>query len=377
MNVMTQGRAMKLLPPTFATALLSCTALVAASPSVRAQAEPPLVRPSGALDIRLGGFVRFGVDFGRPDSSNLREGSFITDSEVNVTASGVADATGLAYGAVIELEADEFATRNVDETSIFVQGGWGRVVLGSNDSGTLEIGGLSAYEGTVFDGYYGGIGAQTVSAGTGGLDGDISTINPDGFFYSVFDSSDATKIRYDTMVLGAPQSGFVLSAAFTPDSGSRGDISPEDSGDVENVVEAGALYGLGFEGGHVILGATIALGSAEDDGATPGGGDFFDYGIGGELFVGPFGIAGAVGQNESIEADWFSLGVGYRGQVFNASLNYGYSDTDGGPSPQELIASLDTGIMQGVVLQADLGMVDPDTEDDSFVTGLVRIQVGF
>ena len=358
-------------------ALLGGTALVAAAPPAMAQAEPPVVRPAGALDIKLGGFVRFGVDFGQPDGSNLRELSFITDSEINVTASGVADASGLAYGAVIELEADEFSTRNVDETSIFFQGGWGRVVLGSNDSGTLEIGGLSAYKGTVFDGYYGGIGAQTVSAGSGGIDGDGSTLNPDGFVYSVFDSSDATKIRYDTMVLGAPQSGFVLSVAFTPDSGSRGDISPEDSGDVENVVEAGALYGLGFDGGSVILGGTIALGSEEDDGAIPGGGDFFDYGIGAQVFFGAFGIAGAVGQNESIEADWFSVGVGYRGAVFNASLNYGYSDTDDGPAPQELIASFDTGIMQGVVLQADVGMVDPDSEDDSFFTGLVRLQVAF
>lgn len=358
-------------------ALLATTALVAAAPAVRAQAEPPVVRPSGALDIRLGGFVRVGVDFGQPDSSDLRELSLITDSELHVSASGVADATGLAYGATIELEADESSTRNVDETSIFFQGGWGRVVLGANDSGTYEIGGLSAYKGTVFEDYYGGIGAQTVSAGSGGIDGDGSTLNPEGFVYSVFDSSDATKIRYDTMVLGAPQSGFVLSAAFTPDTGSRGDISPEDSGDFENVVEAGALYGLGFDGGSVILGGTIALGSAEDDGATPGDGDFFDYGIGAQVFVGPFGVSGAVGQNESIEADWFSLGVGYRGAVFNASLNYGYSDTDDGPAPQELIASFDTGIMPGVVLQADVGMVDPDSEDDSFFTGLVRIQAAF
>lgn len=358
-------------------ALLAGTALVAGASQAWAQAEPPLVRPSGALDIKIGGAVRFGLEFGQPDDSELRELSFITDSELNVSASGVADASGLAYGAVIELEADEFSTRNVDESSIFFQGGWGRVVLGSNDSGTLEVGSLSAYKGTVFDGYYGGIGAQTVAAGSGGIDGDGSTLNPEGFVYSVFDSSDATKIRYDTMVLGGAQSGFVLSVAFTPDSGSRGDISAEDSGDVENVVEAGALYGLGFDGGSVIAGATLALGSEEDDGAIPGGGDFFDYGIGAQLFLGSFGIAGAIGQNESIEADWFSLGVGYRGPVFNASLNYGYSDADDGPEPQELIASFDTGIMPGVVLQADVGMVDPDTEDDSFFTGLVRLEVGF
>lgn len=368
---------MRSLRDALVPALLATTTLVAAAPTVWAQAEPPVVRPAGALDIKIGGFVRFGLDFGRPDSSDLRELSFITDSEVHVSATGVADASGLAYGAVIEFEADESSTRNVDETSIFFQGGWGRLVLGSNDSGTLEVGSLSAYAGTVFEDYYGGIGAQTVSAGSGGLDGDLSTLNPDGFVYSVFDSSDATKIRYDTMVLGAPQSGVVLSVAFTADSGSRGDISPEGSGDVENVVEAGALYGLGWDGGHVILGGMIALGSEEDDGAIPGGGDFFDYGIGAELFFGSFGVSGAFGQNESLEADWFSLGLGYRGEVFNASLNYGGSDTDDGPAPQELIVSFDTGIVEGVALQADLGMIDPDTGDDSFFSGLVRVQVAF
>ena len=117
-------------------------------------------QPGGALDLTLTGFLRAEFGGGEYDDSQLdnsfaRGLDFRNDSEVHVLARGKSEETGLEYGATVEFEADTNQSLNTDETWIFMRGGWGEVRLGDEDG----VADNSA------------VGAQTIAAGTGGIDG--------------------------------------------------------------------------------------------------------------------------------------------------------------------------------------------------------------
>jgi predicted porin len=217
---------------------LTTSAVVSAglvAPGALAAAE---VRPGGALDVTVSGFVR-GLAIGG-DVDNLRldptfsnDLDFFNDTEVHVLLKGKHDATGIEYGGTVELEADTNQTSNTDETWLFLRGGFGEVRLGDED-GTSDSDGLA-------------VSANTISqdVGTGGLDGDqfevlagsIKTFESTG-------TSDATKIRYQTPSFGGLQFG----ASYTPNlnginSGSgNGDLLAITDLDAGDVVEGGVRY---------------------------------------------------------------------------------------------------------------------------------------
>jgi hypothetical protein len=328
------------------TALLGLGLAVAPAPAF-AQAEPAMVKPSGALDINLAGFVRFEVNLAEDDFID-RGYAFETDSEFHVNARGSTE-SGIQYGATIEFEADEFATNNVDETWIFFRGGWGEVRAGDEDGAADNMKVISS----------------SVAAGTGGLDGDLINLGPR---IGPTNSGDATKIIYYTPTIA----GFQLGASFTPDSGSKGNISPEDNGDVENWFEVGLTWGGDFGGFNILAGAVGSFGSGEDG----GGEDVSSYHGGVKVGFGGFNVAGHIGHDDNgQETDYFGIGVGYGFGPLNVSAEYGYSDPDGGDDVSFYVVSADMGIMQGVALRGDVGYVDADATDG--VAGVLRVDVAF
>ena len=161
--------------------LAGCLALASRCPATAAE-----VRPGGALDLTLTGFVRFlahggQLDDARQDDSYSRSLDFSNDTELHLLARGRDEATGLEYGATIEFDADTDQTLNTIETWIFVRGGWGEVRLGDVDGIAEES----------------SVGAQEVAAGTGGIDGDVvDEIAVPVVF--ITNTNTATKIRYYT-----------------------------------------------------------------------------------------------------------------------------------------------------------------------------------
>ncbi len=112
--------------------LLTTSAVVGAGLASGALAAE--VRPGGALDVTVSGFVR-GLAIGG-DVDNLRldptfsnDLDFFNDTEVHVLLKGKHDATGIEYGGTVEFEADTNQTSNTDETWLFLRGGFGEVRL--------------------------------------------------------------------------------------------------------------------------------------------------------------------------------------------------------------------------------------------------------
>ena len=145
------------------SAMVGAGLLAAAAPAPVQAAE---VKPGGALDLTLTGFLRFEAFGGEQDDRALddtlsRGLDFRNDTEVHVLARGKSEETGIEYGATVEFEADTNQSLNTDETWLFLRGGWGEVRMGDEDG--------AADNSTV--------GAQTIAAGTGGIDGSDAVIS--------------------------------------------------------------------------------------------------------------------------------------------------------------------------------------------------------
>ena len=158
------------------------------------------VKPGGALDLEITGFLRAEAFGGEQDdlhldSSQSRSLDFRNDTEVHVIARGKSEESGLEYGATIEFEADTNSTLNTDETWIFLRGGWGELRFGDED-------------GVVDNSVVGG---QTIAAGTGGIDGSDAVIMAAPVVF-LTNSNDATKIRYYTPSFGGFSLGVSLHA---------------------------------------------------------------------------------------------------------------------------------------------------------------------
>ena len=324
------------------------------------------------LNVDVEAHLKFGVAAGDLEEAlgvdNLRDYDFYTDNEVHFKALATDDETGITYGGTVELEAstdagsanftadnatgaviDVNTSSTIDESYIFVRGGFGELQLGDQDSAADQL----------------KTGAYSIAAGTGGIDGDsyITTVA-----ITIPNSGDATKITY----LSPTEAlfGFTAGVSFTPDTGSSGqDTATDNDGDLENVVELGAQYALSLAGFDVALGATGIIANGE-----PGADDVEGYSVGASTGVFGFQVAGSYFETDDI--DGWNIGVGGTFGPADASVNYGYSDAGGGAEPETLVFSASLGLLPGVTLQGDVALFT-NADDDDGIAGVTRLDLDF
>jgi outer membrane protein OmpU len=334
---------------------------VAAVPATAAE-----VLPGGALDLTITGFARFEAFGGELDDSDLddtlsRGLDFRNDTEVHVVARAKSEETGLEYGGTIEFEADTNNTANTDETWVFLRGGWGEVRLGDEDG--------------VADASV--VGAQTLAAGTGGIDGSDAVISAAPVVF-LTNTNDATKVRYYTPDFG----GFSVGVSYTPtqqeiNSGAEngqffGRKDGADAMEGQNVVEGGLVYDGEF-GGVGILASVVGVYGELVNGGEDDFGDDKWQGIQGGANVDLFGfkLGGSYAYNEVGEQknQFFNAGIGYGFGPVNTSVTYGQLvDTNSefeaatgiGDKAYNLVFSADVAIAPGLVLAGDVSQFDND-----------------
>ena len=349
--------------------LLTSTALVGAGAmAVAGSAMAAEVAPGGALDLELTGFARFEAFGGEQDDLQLdptlsRSLDFRNDTEVQVIARAKYEQTGLEYGATIEFEADTNNTFNTDESWVFLRGGWGEVRIGDED-GVVD---------------YSAIGAHTIAAGTGGIDGSnaVSTAAEVVFLKN---SSDATKVRYYTPSFGE----LSLGVSYTPtqeifDSGAdngQAFATKNDPGmDAKNIVEGAIVYDGKFGGAGLQASVVGLYAELENVGEADFGEDKW-WGIqgGAVLDIYEIKVAGNVASDNvgDTEKEFFTAGIAFGFGPVNASVTYGQifntnADYDElfGISDQayNLVFSADYTIAAGLVLAGDVSKFDNDTTD--------------
>jgi predicted porin len=323
------------------------------------------VLPGGYPDITISGFAYFRahggqLDDARQDNSFSRNLDFSNDTEVHVLARAKDEQTGMEYGGTIEFEADTNRTDNTDETWIFVRGGWGEVRLGDEDG--------------VADNS--NVGASTIAAGTGGIDGSVvDTIAVPMVFLT--NSNDATKIRYYTPSFG----GFTFAVSYTPqqeqvDSGAEnGDVLASVDVEAENVVDAGIIYDGEFGGTGVLASLVAITGDLKDEDSFYGDGSWHGWAAGVNVDLFGFKLAGSFADEKVGDADrnWFTAGIGAALGPVNTSVNYSQmldtSDNYLGGEASNLVFSADVPIAPGLVLAGDVGIFDNDARDDNAYDG--------
>jgi hypothetical protein len=348
------------------TAVLGAGLVTVAAPTVAGAAE---VLPGGYPDLTITGFARFRAHGGELDDARLnnsvsRNLDFSNDTEVHVVARAKDERTGTEYGGTIEFEADTNRNDNTDETWLFVRGGWGEVRLGDEDGASDAS----------------AVGAQTIAAGTGGLDGSVIDTFAGGATFRISNTSDATKIRYYTPSFG----GFTLGVSYTPqqaalNSGAgNGDLLASKDVTAQNFVEGALVYRGAFSGVGILASLTGAVcdwkATGDDDCSGVYGGataDLFGFKLGAGYGTEQFGAT---------EKDFFNVGVGAALGPVNVSVNYGaVVDSDNltagnaGPGgtavpvdePSNLVFSADIALMPGLVLAGDVGIFDNDADGPS------------
>jgi outer membrane protein OmpU len=336
--------------------LLGSTALVSAGLllSGGAQAQETEV---GGLEVVLGGYTEFGVQ-GATEDTNVdgdddRNYNFFMDNEVFINALGVTEG-GIEYGSEIELEVgsgrgnpDQGDDTFVDEATLFFSGGFGRIELGREDGAEDVM----------------GIGGEDAQAGTGGIDGDTTNLEP---LFEVPDTGDDAKASYFTPRIA----GFQLGASFTPDDNDG--LTDEGVGnEQENLIGAG----INWVGSLGPLDLTVAGTGIKGENEEGDGDDLEAWEAGALLGFGGFTTGVKVGQLLDLgEAQFANAGLKYGFGAANVSVGAVYVDPDDGEENTVFFVSGDVGLMPGVTLKGDVSYAtdDPAADDDDFVDPFVR-----
>ena len=192
--------------------LLGSTALIAAGvlalPAM-AQSAAPGKQPQ-PLRLGIGGYFQaYGVYVSQPDGvgeygENRREFDIKREAEIFFTGSVKLD-NGLTVGAEVQLEA-EVCSDQIDESYLYFSGGWGKLILGSENSA----------------GYLLSVGPPSVDGNFDGLDPNYRIINGLGSgalnrateAWLVNISGDSEKFTY----ISPRFAGFQVGVSYTPDN---------------------------------------------------------------------------------------------------------------------------------------------------------------
>jgi outer membrane protein OmpU len=327
--------------PLLCTGVLIAGSLIGISRPAEATAAEILA--GGPLELTVSGFVGTlahggALDNQRQDPDLSTDLDFSTDTEVHVLARGEDEETGIEYGGTVEFEADTNSTNNVDETWLFVRGGFGELRFGDVEGPVDES----------------AIGGQTIVAGTGGIDGDMVDELAIGIIQPTA-SDTATKIRYYTPVFG----GFQFGLGYTPNVDDGGDTLATTDAEISNWLEATATYEGELAGLEVTASAIGGLGEVKDEVAFAGDDRLWTWfvGVTAVLDVVEFGAGYGEEDAGGLKRCYANLGAGMELGPVYASLTGGQVlDTDnyaGVGKPWNIVLSADMELMPGLVLAGD------------------------
>jgi hypothetical protein len=245
--------------------LLGSTALAAAA---------TLSANAALADISISGYYEFAYS---STSSNIAANdgtSFGTDSEIKFSFSEKTD-SGLDLSMVVEMPSDG-TDENVQESSLTISGGFGKLKLGQDD-GASDNYGIDA-EDVV------GEEIQAYAASDGLTLNDTDVHSSDG---------DSTKISYHIPAVG----GLTAGVSFT-------DAGTDDTAATQDITGFGAQYAMEAGGASITLGAATMT----QDTTTAQDTDSSNYGV--KIVSGDLTFILATAEYEAVGADEESTGAG-------------------------------------------------------------------
>lgn len=287
------------------------------------------------IKLGLGGYYHAYAVYGDQDdgagqgAAGVRDHGLARESEVFFSGSSKLD-NGITYGVNIQLEGETSADQ-IDESYIYVQGGFGRVSVGSDDPASDSL----------------SVSAPQIIQGVGLGDSDLvfsalpnSSSNPNVIAGL---SSDSDKVTY----ISPRIAGLQLGGSYTPDNTEElgGALRSQiTAGQQSELVEVGANYERGIGNVDLALSFSYARGDLEvpaagmDDQEQWGAGfsvSFSGFTIGGAYLADDQGTSGANTDRfdyhigATYETGPWLVGVEYAHAEVEEGAGLGEDETDG------------------------------------------------
>lgn len=299
--------------------LLGTSALVAAGLFAgTAQAADP-------IEIKVGGFMNQWFGYQDNDISNVQDFDQWSNSEIIFNGKTTLD-NGLTVGLQVQLEANTSGDQ-IDESFAFVEGSFGRFVIGSENSAAYLMQFAAPNVGLPINS-----GSQTqYIINNSGANGFRSVAR--STFIEPAGDNDGQKITYFTPRF----SGFQFGVSYLPDVDTTG-------GDRNSLTTTTAVYHDGFSAGlnyvesfsgfDVAAAAGYYYASAPDSTTLD---DFNAFSLGLNVGFGGFTVGGSyanitdgvVSGTTTTEGQSYDVGVSYETGALGFSLTYMHGETDG------------------------------------------------
>ena len=341
-------------------------------------------------DVDVGGymeqFVAYSdVDLELLDDDNGYNGIDVkSDAEIAFVPSITLD-NGLQFGANVQLEANTSGDQ-IDESYLFIQGSFGEVLLGSENSAgykmtygapDVTVVGVNSGSTTAFapiSGTATGVSGTAVLTGSDIFRGTLGTT-----FLENMRNNDAQRITY----FSPRFFGFQVGASYARDAGQDTNVQVNDEvvGTVHDIWDLGANYVNSFGDFNVALSGRYGQ---ADIGEGNGKADFDNpevWAVGANLGYAGFTVGGSYAeQNDAgaLDGEAWDAGVAYETGPWGVSFTYfdgenvdndAFPVIDRDEELKQWIVGLSYTVAQGVKLGAFGGHVDFEEDDVSDVFG--------
>jgi len=308
--------------------LLGTSAIVAAGMfAAPAHAADP-------IEISVGGFMNQWFGYQDNDDApgvDIQKFEQWSNSEIIFSGKTTLD-NGLEVGVQVQLEANTSGDQ-IDESYAFVEGSFGRFLIGSENSAAYLMHYAAPNVGLAINS---GSQTQHIINPTGG--GMFRTVFGSTFIEPAGDN-DGQKITYFTPRF----SGFQFGVSYLPDvdatGGDRNSLTTEQAV-YHNGFSVGLNYVNSFSGFDLAAAGGYYYASAPDGSLDPRGGsldDFQAFSLGLNVGFGGFTVGGSyadisegvVTGTRTTEGQGYDVGVSYETGALGFSLTYYHGETDG------------------------------------------------
>ncbi len=263
------------------------------------------VASAAEWETGVGGYMFAGV--GLTDNDSAADGvGVLRDGEVYLNAKLIAD-NGITFGTVVQLEAWSQNGDQIDENYVYVDGSFGRLVIGGNNDAAYNVAGsLAAFSAQgAHIGYYDQFGI-TGAGKTGSA--------------TIGNGTDPVGIHYYTPRIA----GFQAGASYIPSNSADGAGDTNNFQFDDNVDEAWAIA-ANYIGDFGDFGVDIGVGYYEQEGRFGAG--FNDLGVAGGVSFSGFGVRGFY-DDDTRGNDW-GLGAQYQTGPWTIGAGYSEANTTG------------------------------------------------
>eukprot|EP00737_Agarophyton_chilense_P004845 gb/GEZJ01006499.1/.p1 GENE.gb/GEZJ01006499.1/~~gb/GEZJ01006499.1/.p1 ORF type:complete len:355 (-),score=32.89 gb/GEZJ01006499.1/:76-1140(-) len=328
-------------------------------------------------DVDVGGFFNAWAVYTSEDDALVGSGGdgfdILTNAEIIFTPTITLD-NGITFGAKVEMEAEADAAGGsgqsgaIDESVLFIEGSFGRVELGAEDSayGTMGVcsptnGPAGVCSGTLTGTFLAGnYGAFAGPAGGGGFAGQIA--------------GDAVRINYYTPRF----SGFQVGVSYARGASKNDRFFENRNTSLSDIFSIGANY----EGNFGDVSLKVAGTYETADAPAGGGSDPDQFHLGAKVGFGGIEIGGGYARYEagSAETDFFDLGIGYSTGPWGVSLGGSLTDHDSFGETTQVALNGQYKLGPGVKAVAYVGWAEFDADGGGSVDGFsvgTGIHLGF